>query len=29
MFRLLQPEGSISVQLPGGTQRWQFVRLEN
>jgi hypothetical protein len=29
MFRLLQPEGSISVQLPGGIQRWQFVRLEN
>ena len=27
--RLLQPYGSVSVQLPGGEQRWQFVRLEN
>jgi hypothetical protein len=29
VFRLLQPDGNISVQLPGGEQRWQFVRLEN
>jgi len=29
LFRLLQPDGSITVQLPGGQQRWQFVRMEN
>jgi hypothetical protein len=29
ILRLVQPEGSITVQLPGGEQRWQFVRLEN
>jgi hypothetical protein len=27
--RLLQPSGNVTVQLPGGEQRWQFVRLEN
>ena len=27
--QLLQPYGTISVQLPGGEQQWQFVRLEN
>ena len=26
---LLQPWGNITVQMPGGDQRWQFVRLEN
>jgi hypothetical protein len=29
IYELLQPYGSITVQLPGGDQRWQFVRLEN
>ncbi len=29
IVRLLQPYGSLTVQLPGGEQRWQFVRLEN
>lgn len=30
VFQLLQqPYGSITVRLPGGDQRWQFVRLEN
>jgi hypothetical protein len=29
IMRLLQPYGSVTVQLPGGQQRWQFVRLEN
>lgn len=29
IYRLLQPYGSIYVELPGGDQRWQFVRLEN
>jgi hypothetical protein len=30
IFQLLQqPYGSITVRLPGGEQRWQFVRLEN
>jgi len=29
VYELLQPYGSITVQLPGGDQRWQFVRLEN
>ena len=29
IMRLLQPYGSITVQMPGGEQRWQFVRLEN
>jgi hypothetical protein len=27
--RLLQPYGSVIVQMPGGEQDWQFVRLEN
>jgi hypothetical protein len=27
--RLLRPYGTIDVQLPGGIQQWQFVRLEN
>jgi hypothetical protein len=27
--RLLQPYGTMTVQLPGGEQDWQFVRLEN
>ncbi len=27
--RLLQPYGYMTVQLPGGEQDWQFVRLEN
>ena len=27
--RLLQPYGYLTVQLPGGEQEWQFVRLEN
>ena len=29
IMRLLQPYGTITVQVPGGEQRWQFVRLEN
>lgn len=29
IMRLLQPYGTVTVQLPGGDQRWQFVRLEN
>jgi hypothetical protein len=29
IYRLLQPSGYVTVQLPGGEQRWQFVRLEN
>lgn len=29
IYRLLQPYGYVTVQLPGGDQRWQFVRLEN
>jgi len=29
LYRLLQPYGYITVQLPGGDQDWQFVRLEN
>lgn len=29
IYELLQPYGSITVSLPGGDQRWQFVRLEN
>ena len=27
--QLLRPYGSVIVQLPGGEQEWQFVRLEN
>jgi hypothetical protein len=27
--QLLQPYGTLTVQLPGGEQQWQFVRLEN
>lgn len=27
--RLLQPYGTVVVQMPGGEQDWQFVRLEN
>ena len=27
--QLLQPYGSLTVQLPGGEQQWQIVRLEN
>ncbi len=27
--RLVQPYGTVTVQLPGGEQDWQFVRLEN
>jgi hypothetical protein len=27
--RLVQPYGTMTVQLPGGEQDWQFVRLEN
>jgi len=27
--QLLQPYGALTVQLPGGEQQWQFVRLEN
>jgi hypothetical protein len=27
--QLLQPYGTITVQLPGGEQQWQFVRLED
>ena len=29
VVQLLQPYGNVTVQLPGGDQRWQFVRLEN
>lgn len=29
IYRLLQPYGTITVELPGGEQRWQFVRLED
>lgn len=29
IYRLLQPFGTITVELPGGEQRWQFVRLED
>jgi hypothetical protein len=29
LCELLQPYGSLTVQLPGGEQQWQFVRLEN
>ncbi len=29
IMRLLQPYGTMTVRLPGGEQRWQFVRLEN
>lgn len=29
IYRLLQPYGYVTVRLPGGDQRWQFVRLEN
>lgn len=29
LYRLLQPYGYMTVQLPGGDQDWQFVRLEN
>jgi hypothetical protein len=29
LYRLLQPYGRLTVQLPGGEQDWQFVRLEN
>lgn len=29
IYRLLQPFGTINVELPGGEQRWQFVRLED
>jgi hypothetical protein len=29
IYQLLQPYGSLTVQLPGGQQQWQFVRLEN
>jgi len=29
VYRLLQPSGYVTVRLPGGDQRWQFVRLEN
>jgi hypothetical protein len=27
--QLLQPYGTISANLPGGEQQWQFVRLED
>jgi len=27
--QLLRPYGSVTVQLPGGEQEWQFVRLED
>ena len=27
--QLLQPYGALTVQLPGGEQQWQFVRLED
>jgi hypothetical protein len=29
LYQLLQPYGMLTVQLPGGDQQWQFVRLEN
>lgn len=29
IYRLLQPSGYVTVRLPQGDQRWQFVRLEN
>ena len=29
IYQLLQPYGTMTVQLPGGEQQWQFVRLEN
>ena len=29
LYELLQPYGMLTVQLPGGEQQWQFVRLEN
>jgi hypothetical protein len=29
LYRLFQPYGYMTVQLPGGEQDWQFVRLEN
>lgn len=29
LYRLLQPYGQITVDLPGGQQDWRFVRLEN
>lgn len=29
IYRLLQPSGYVTVRLPAGDQRWQFVRLEN
>ena len=29
LYQLLQPYGPVTVQLPGGEQQWQFVRLEN
>lgn len=29
LARLMQPYGYITVELPGGEQDWQFVRLEN
>ncbi len=29
LYELLQPYGSLTVELPGGEQQWQFVRLEN
>jgi hypothetical protein len=29
IYELLQPYGMLTVQLPGGEQQWQFVRLEN
>jgi hypothetical protein len=29
IYQLLQPYGTMTVQLQGGQQQWQFVRLEN
>jgi len=29
LYRLMQPYGYVTVELPGGEQDWQFVRLEN
>ena len=29
VYQLLQPYGNVTVSLPGGSQQWQFVRLEN
>jgi hypothetical protein len=29
LYQLLQPYGPVNVQLPGGEQQWQFVRLED